>query len=168
VKRPNTKLIRLLRDNSLTIAFAESMTCGLLAHLLSSVSGSAGVLQGSIVCYDEDVKITLLRIKPSLIQKHSAESRKVTDAMAKKLRQIIPADNHGANTGLAAGGGSDSRSKPVGTVFFSFYYQDSLYTLKKRYYGTPRKIQEKACWDFYEIIYRAVKESLPVMRIAQN
>ena len=168
MKRPNTKLIRLLRDNGLTIAFAESMTCGLLAHLLSSVSGSGNVLQGSIVCYDLDVKVRLLGIKPALIEKHSAESRKVTDAMAKKLRKLIPADIHAAITGLADEGGSESKSKPVGTVFFSFYFRENLYTLKKRYYGTPQKIQEKACRDFYEIIYRAVKQDLPKLRIAQN
>ena len=68
MKRPVNNLVKLLKDNHLTIAFAESVTCGLASHQLSTIKGTSEVLKGSIVCYDEEVKINLLRVKKTLIK----------------------------------------------------------------------------------------------------
>src|SRR5436190_13810781 len=105
MKRYVQQLANFLKEHELTIAFAESMTCGLLSHKLGSVSGASDILMGSIVCYNEKVKNHSLKIKKSLIDKYTAESQQVTDAMASNLRKIITADIHAAITGLATSGG---------------------------------------------------------------
>src|SRR5688500_12395523 len=128
-KKINNSLVRLLLKNDLTIAFAESVTCGMAAHQLSTVIGTSTVLKGSIVCYHESVKKELFGISSALIRKHTAESQQVTNLLARKLKRLVDADIHAAITGLAAPGGSETKTKPVGTIFFSVLYKRKLYTL---------------------------------------
>src|SRR5688572_2063273 len=117
MKRPEQKLMNFLKDHGITIGVAESMTCGMVAAKLGSVSGTSEAFTGSIVCYDEKVKTGLLRIPVSLIKKHTAESSQVTDTLAKKLANLLRTQVSVAITGLAAPGASESKQKPVGTVF---------------------------------------------------
>jgi len=158
LKRPEQILGTYLKENELTIAFAESMTCGLLAHKLGSVSGTSDFLAGGIVCYSEDVKNNLLKVSKKLIEKHTAESQTVTDALALNLRKIIAADIHAAITGLATDGGTETKSKPVGTVFFSLVYKNKIYKLKKKFNGSPLKIKQKACEEFSRFIIKRLKK----------
>ena len=151
-KKINNDLVRLLLKNELTIAFAESVTCGMAAHQLSTVIGTSTVFMGSIVCYQESVKKDLFGIPAGIIKKYTAESQQVTDLLAKKLGKLINADIHAAITGLAAPGGSETKIKPVGTIFFSVVYKRKLHTLRKKLTGTPTGIRKKACNNLYSFI----------------
>jgi PncC family amidohydrolase len=151
-KKINNDLVRLLLKNELTIAFAESVTCGMAAHQLSTVIGTSSVLKGSIVCYHESVKTGLFGVPATIINKHTAESQQVTDLLAKKLKQLLDADIHAAITGLAAPGGSETKTKPVGTIFFSVLYKRKVYNLRKKFNGTPTEIRKKACNNLYQFI----------------
>jgi len=157
MKRITNKLVKYLQKKKLTVAFAESMSCGLVTHQLNTVKGTSDVLKGSIICYMEEVKINLLNIPKALIKKHTAESQQVTDALAKNLQKIIDADVCAAITGLAAPGGSECKTKPVGTVFYSVYYKNKIFKEKKNFRGTPLEIKKKACENFYEFIYRCLE-----------
>jgi nicotinamide-nucleotide amidase len=157
MKRAEQILANLLKEKKLTIAFAESMTCGLLAHKMGGIAGTSDVLMGSIVCYCEDVKYGILKVQKQLIKKHTAESQIVTDALAKNLKKLIKADIHAAITGLAAEGGSETKTKPVGTVFYSFIFKNKSYKLRKRFRGSPLEIKEKACAEFFKFISREIR-----------
>jgi nicotinamide-nucleotide amidase len=159
MKRPEQILANLLKERGLTIAFAESMSCGLLAHKLGSIAGTSDVLMGSMVCYCEDVKCSALKVNKQLIKKHTAESQIVTDALAKNLKKLIKADIYAAITGLAAEGGSETKTKPVGTVFYSFLYKNKKYKLKKHFRGSPLQIKEKACAEFFKFMTKEIKEN---------
>jgi len=152
VKRHEQILVNYLKEHKLTIAFAESITCGLVTHKFGTISGTSDVLSGSIICYNKNVKTGLLKIKESLINKHTAESQIVTDELARQLSKIIAADIHAAVTGLASSGGSETRSKPVGTVFFSFLYRRKIYKKKTKFNGSPLQIKEKACRQLFKFI----------------
>lgn len=144
-------------ENELTIAFAESMTCGLAAHQLSTMKGTADVFKGSIVCYNQDVKVSLFRIPKKIIEKHSAESAKVTMLLAKKLKSLLNADIYVSLTGLASAGGSETASKPVGTVFICIHYRKKFYRIRKKFYGTPLEIRKKACNSLYESVLKILR-----------
>ena len=135
MQKSNNRIVKFLKENNLTIAFAESVTCGLAAHQLSVVKGTSEVLKGSIVCYDEKVKCNLLKVPQSILKKYTAESQQVTEAMTKNLKKLISADIYAAVTGLASDGGSESKSKPVGTVFFSVLFRNKLYKSTNIYYN---------------------------------
>lgn len=151
-KKINNDLVRLLLKNELTIALAESVTCGLAAHQLSTVIGTSIVLKGSIVCYHESFKTGLFSIPARVIKKHTAESQHVTDLLAKKLSRLVEADIHAAITGLAAPGGSETKTKPVGTIFITVLYNRKVHTLRKKLTGTPTEIRKKACNNLYQFI----------------
>ena len=143
-------------DKDLTLALAESMTCGMAADKLATCPGTAEVLRGSVVCYHEQVKKELLKVTASRIKKYTAESAQVTEDLAKGLKQLITADIYGAITGLASSGGSETKTKPVGTVFFCILFKGKLIKQKKLYRGTPLQIREKACFGIYDLITREV------------
>lgn len=152
------QLISLLIEKKLTLALAESVTCGLASHQLNIVKGTSDAFMGSIICYNEKVKIELLKVKPSLIKKYTAESQEVTDALATRLSSLISADVYGAITGLNAAGGSETKSKPVGTVFFSIFYKGKLTKERKLFRGSPLEIKKKACAAFYKMAIRVLKD----------
>ena len=135
------------------------MTCGLMAHRLNTVKGTSEIFKGSIVCYDEEVKIKLLKVGKNLIKEYTAESREVTNALAKNLKKLISADIYASITGLANSGGSESKAKPVGTVFFTVFWNNKLFTLKRRFTGTPLQIKIGSCDTIFEFIYKVLKKN---------
>lgn len=144
--------IRTLKEKKLKLALAESVTCGLAAQLLAGVPGTSEVLAGSIVCYSPEVKTALMGIPESMIERYSCESMEVTEALAKKLPELLGADVYAAVTGLASPGGSETKGKPVGSVFLVVYHQQTLFRQKKVFRGTPLAIRKKACFGLYRMI----------------
>jgi nicotinamide-nucleotide amidase len=161
MKRPALRLVDTLRAHQLRIAFVESITCGLAAHTIGSVPNTSEVFMGSIVCYDENVKKTLLKVPASLIKKHTAESAQVTARLARNLQKLIDADIHVAVTGLAAAGGSETKTKPVGTVFFAMQIRGKMYQHKVRYRGTPLQVKKKAVEGLFKFIVKEIRLAHP-------
>jgi len=143
-------------QQELTLALAESVTCGLAAAKLATCPGTFDVLRGSVVCYHEEVKKELLKVPLTHIRKFTSESPHVTHDLAKGLKTLITADIYGAVTGLASAGGSETKIKPVGTIFFCVLFKGRIIKEKKVYRGTPLQIREKACFGLYDLITREV------------
>lgn len=156
--RPVNKFITSLQEKKLKVAFAESMTCGMASENLARYKGTADVFAGSVVCYTPEVKRKALKVPQSVIDQYTCESRQVTEALARNLPRLIKADIHAAITGLASDGGSESKSKPVGTVFFSIYYKGKMHNKRMRFYGKGTIVREKACLAFYEFILSRVMD----------
>ena len=151
----NTKVslfIKTMKSKGLTLAMAESMTCGLAASKLSRAAGTSDVLLGSIVCYSPLLKMCLLNVSDRQIKKHSCESKEVTQSLAVNLSKIIKADVYAAITGLASPGGSETKEKPVGTVFICVKKGKKIYHYRHRFYGSPLTINKKACDALYDFI----------------
>ena len=158
MKKIVKELLELLIEKKLTVALAESVTCGLASHQLNITGGTSEAFIGSVVCYNEDVKKTLLKVSPSLIEKYTTESQEITDELAKNLPQIFKADIYGAITGLASPGGSETASKPVGTVFFSLLYGEKLVREKKIFKGAPLAVKKQACEHLYKMILKQLQQ----------
>lgn len=152
-----SNFIKTLQSRNITMAFAESMTCGLAAHMLSTCKGTAEVLKGSVVCYSPEVKEKLLKVPATLIDKFSAESKEVTAALARNLPRVIKADVHAAITGLAAPGGSERPGKPPGTVFFAIRYKGRIHHHRQVFRGTPLQIREKSVLVLYELMLKLTR-----------
>ena len=133
------------------------MTCGLAAHQLSTCKGISEVLKGSIVCYTPEVKMELLNVSRRMIETHTCESMEVTVALAKKLSNLITADIHASITGLASAGGTETKEKPVGTIFMSMKYRNKIFKEEKRFRGSPLEIRKKACLALYKFISQNIQ-----------
>jgi nicotinamide-nucleotide amidase len=158
MKRITNKLMRLFQDKGLSLALAESMTCGLMAHQLCNVRGTSEVLKGSIVCYQEEVKLKTCGVPAETLEAFTAESQEVTDVLAQNLPMLFHADVYLAVTGLAAPGGSETEEKPVGTVFLAASYQNRLYRKRLALQGTPLEIRKKTCKAAYQLLCNIIEE----------
>ena len=153
------QLVTYCRQKGLTLFFAESMSCGLLATKLSNCIGTSDVLMGGIVCYNQKVKINLAGISKELIDKHTPESQRITDELVKASKELFDADIYAAITGLASQGGSETTQKPVGTVFFSMLYMGKIYRERKLFKGTPLEIKSKSCLHMYQFILNTLMQT---------
>lgn len=131
----------LLEAHQLKIAFVESASSGYLSSQFSIYKNSgAEILLGGLVSYDPSIKITILHIDAELIEKYSAESAEVTEAMAKQGKNLFTqADIIVACTGLLKPGGSATENKPEGTFFTSILYLDQIHNFQYFIEGTPLK-----------------------------
>ncbi len=157
MKKIVKQLLELLIEKKLTVAFAESVTCGLASHQLNITAETSQAFIGCVVCYNEEVKKTLLKVSSSLVEKYTTESQEVTDALAKNLPQLFNADMYAAITGLASPRGSETESKPVGTVFFSLMYQGKLTREEKLFKGSLLKIKKQAYEELYKLMLNELK-----------
>jgi nicotinamide-nucleotide amidase len=129
----------LLEQKALKIAFIESASSGYLSSQFSIYKHSgADILLGGLVSYDPSIKVSVLKIDPSLIEQFTAESAEVTSAMAVHGKQLFPsADLIVSCTGLLKPGGSATVEKPEGTFFISILYQHRQYNYQYLIDATP-------------------------------
>ena len=62
------KLQTLLRANNQTITTAESCTGGLVASMITKISGSSDIFNGSIVTYSNKIKNQELHVKNKTLE----------------------------------------------------------------------------------------------------
>ena len=119
----------LLNARGLTISTAESCTGGHVAHKLTSIPGSSMYYMGSIIAYDNEVKIKQLNVNPETIAEHGAVSEAVVREMAENVRKLLGTDVGIATSGIAGPDGG-TPDKPVGTLCIA--YSDATKTVSKK------------------------------------
>ena len=122
IRQAAGNLLEALKAHGLKIAFAESMSGGLLSGSLTRIPGASSVLLGSVVCYDAAAKTRMLSVPQKLLRESGAESAAVTEAMAAGLAGLFPdAGMLLAITGSASAPVNDYRvSSAPGSVFICF------------------------------------------------
>ncbi|MBQ8758693.1 MAG: competence/damage-inducible protein A [Clostridia bacterium] len=122
-------LIKLLIENKLTIATAESCTGGLVSAALTDVSGSSEVFGFGVCTYANEAKMKLLGVRAETLREYGAVSEQTAVEMAQGVRALSGADIALSLTGIAGpGGGSDE--KPVGLVYLGVCVGEKLYAKK--------------------------------------
>ena len=109
----------LLEQKKATLAVAESLTGGLVSHLLTLRPGASRVFLGSLVCYSSAIKVEHLGIPQSLLEKEGVVSESVARLMAHNIRTKWGSDYALSLTGLA-GPDKEKGDPPIGTVFVGF------------------------------------------------
>ena len=112
-----SQIIDVLRKNGETVSTAESITGGSISSTLIGISGASDVFRGGITAYSDELKIAQLKVDPKLIEKYSAISEQVADAMAQGALQTFRTTWAIATTGVAGPGPVGSHA--AGTVWVS-------------------------------------------------
>mgnify|MGYP001477451779 CR=1 FL=1 len=115
----NQKVVQLLKEKSLTIAAAESLTGGKFVDTLVTVSGASNVCKGGIVCYTTDIKQEVLGVSKKTIETDGTVSETCAKEMAVNIKGKMQADIGISFTGVA--GPTPIEGKSVGTVFICLH-----------------------------------------------
>lgn len=131
---------RLLGEQKLTLAVAESCTGGLIGHRLTQVSGSSAYLDRVAVTYSNRAKVEMLGVPKDMIDSHGAVSAEVAAAMARGARERSGASIGLSVTGIAGPGGATDR-KPVGLVYVGLDGgPNDVLTKEFRFHGGDRSV----------------------------
>lgn len=122
-------LLDEMRNLNLTLALAESCTGGYVSHLITEIPGSSQVFLGSIVSYDNTVKINSLGVKQQTLTDFGAVSEQTAIEMAEGIKQKLGSSYSIAITGIAGPDGG-STEKPVGTVWVAIAGIKKTHTFK--------------------------------------
>lgn len=120
---------KLLKKKKQTICTAESCTGGRIANMITNVPGSSSYFKGSVIAYDNSVKIQLLGVKKEIIDVNGAVSEQVIIQMAEGIRKLFKTDFSVATSGIAGPDGG-TEQKPVGTVWIAVASEKGTVTLK--------------------------------------
>jgi nicotinamide-nucleotide amidase len=136
-------VVRLLEEKQQTVATAESITVGLVAHRLGQIAGVSRWLRGGIVAYTNAMKTALLGVPAGLLEKHGAVSAEVAEAMAVGCRERLGTDLAVSTTGIA-GPDSDGSGKPVGLVYVGLAWTGGVSSASFNWGGTRTEIQSRS------------------------
>ena len=128
---------KLLKEQGLWIATAESCTGGNLAKQITNVSGSSAYFKGSVVAYQNEVKVQELGVSTDTLRDFGAVSQETVEEMAEGIRKKLNTDIGVGVSGIAGPTGA-TEGKPVGTVWISVCTQDKSIT-RRFQFGTSRK-----------------------------
>ncbi len=122
-KNPLVEIHRMMTENELWLALAESCTGGLLGSRITDLPGASQFFLGSVVSYAYPLKSDILKVSRQTLDQHGAVSKETAQEMACGVRamyasSIYPADRIVALsiTGIAGPGGGTAE-KPVGLVW---------------------------------------------------
>ena len=106
------------RDEDIRITTVETVTSGLVAAALTSVSGASRIVERGFILYHESAKATGLGVSREVSEKHGAVSGPVTHGLAEGGLENSTAGLCVAVTGYAGPTGGNDRD-PVGTCYIS-------------------------------------------------
>ena len=135
-------VLKKLAQQSASLGFCESCTGGLAAHSFTNIAGCSDVFWGSVVCYSNDVKRSLLGVSPKTLESHGAVSEPVALEMASGGQKALGVDYCLAYSGIAGPGGGCGK-KPVGTVVISLASPQGVSARTFEFQGDRLQLKEK-------------------------
>lgn len=153
---PEESLLRRLRAKGYTVATAESCTGGNIAHRITAIAGCSDCYLGSVVSYDNNVKINLLGVNPDTISAHGVVSEEVVAQMAEGARRAIGTDCAIATSGIAGPSGA-TPGKPVGTVCIAIATPDGTKAGTYHFPGTRDRVIDRASTTALTLLAMALK-----------
>src|ERR1700761_2832909 len=119
-------------DRELKLVMAESCTGGMLASLLTDVDGCGHAFERGFVPYTDDAKHALLDVPRALLERFTAVSAPVAEAMASGALARSQGDIALAITGFA---GRGALGEEPGLVYFALARRDSAVRVGEAHFG---------------------------------
>jgi nicotinamide-nucleotide amidase len=130
----------LLASRRQSLATAEGVTAGRVAEQLASVPGISTWFRGGIVAYDNRLKVELLAVPQTLLDRHGAVSAEVAEAMAVGCRTRLRSDLAVSTVGVA--GPTDAGpDKPVGLVYIGLAWDGGVSSVSFSWLGSRAEVQ---------------------------
>ena len=150
------KLVMALKQKNLTISCAESCTGGMLAELITSVSGASSVFELGVVSYSSRIKNKILEVENDTLDTLGAVSQETALEMAQNVQRLSNSDIALSVTGVA--GPQPSENKAVGTVYIALSADNSLFCQKLNIAPNGRDfVRKSACEQLLLMAYNFVE-----------
>lgn len=147
---------KLLIEQGLTLAVAESCTGGLISHRLTNIPGSSGFYMRGYVVYSNQAKQEDLGVSAATLQQFGAVSAETAREMAEGVRSKAGTDLGLAVTGIAGPGGG-SPAKPVGLVYISLSGLGNTKVEQHLWKGTRQVIKDRTAFAALQLLWKTVK-----------
>lgn len=146
-----SRMTRRLRKKGWTISTAESCTGGLLASLITDISGASQWFSQGWVVYSNEAKMRELGVEKSAFDEGQAGavSHEVAVQMARGARYQSGSDVSIAITGIAGPGGS-SKDKEVGRVHVAVIAQD-YFLVRRMDFGDNDRLDNKRSFAVFAL-----------------
>lgn len=120
----------LLSNKNKTLSLAESCTGGGISSAITSIPGASEYFSGSVVAYQNELKVKLLGVPCRVIDEYDVVSPEVVECMVEGACRLFQSDYAISTSGYAGPtGGSDKVS--IGTICIG--------------YGNPSDIRSFVC-----------------------
>ena len=106
---------------------AESITGGAFAAAITDIAGSSKVFVGGVIAYDDEIKISQLKVDKKSIKKFTAVSEEVAKEMAVGARKKFNTDYAIATTGVAGPG--KAYGQKAGTVWIAIASKKEVFAI---------------------------------------
>ncbi len=136
-----------------SLAVAESCTGGKISNRFTQNPGASGFFKGGVVAYTTDIKLNLLGVSQSLINKYSVVSAQVAEAMAVGVREQMGATIGISTTGNAGPTKGDSDAD-LGTVFIALASSKGVVSHEFRLGKHRERVIEKAVNKVMELLHK--------------
>lgn len=137
------EVAKILVENNLKIAVAESCTGGMVSASLINYPGISSVFMEGCVTYSNEAKMKSLGVKKETLDVYGAVSSECAKEMASGVAKRYNTNIGIATTGIAGpDGGTDE--KPVGLVYFGIYINGEVISKKYVFNGNRQGIRERA------------------------
>ncbi len=124
------------------ITGAESCTGGLIAAVLTSVSGSSAWVDRGFVTYSNEAKMEMLGVASTTLDEFGAVSVETACEMAAGALKNSRATMAYSVTGVAGPTGG-TLAKPVGMVCFAFATAQNVTSVTKNFQGDRSAVREQ-------------------------
>lgn len=146
-----SQLIQYLKNENLTIATAESCTGGLIAKLITDISGSSDVFPGGVVSYSNKMKQKWLHVNEETLVNYGAVSQETVAEMLDGIKSETGADIAVAISGVAGPGGG-TIEKPVGTVYIGILSNGNKIIKRYIFQGSREDVRNNSAIKILELI----------------
>lgn len=145
---------RLNKDGK-TLSLVESFTGGKIMGIFTEIPGTSAYFKGGVVPYQTNMKVHLLGVSQTIIDKHSVVSAAVAKEMALKGQELLKSDYCLSTTGNAGPTKGDSDAE-IGTAFIGLATPEKVFALEFNFSGDREEIVKRAVFKALEIIHREI------------
>jgi len=142
------EVVESLKAANLRLSLAESITGGLIGHLITNIEGASRVFLGGLVVYSAEAKCVMLNIPMENIHEVGTISEDVTKMMLNQMTKL-PSDINLAITGIA---GKPVEGLPRGTVYIGMNCCGKVTIQKFKFEGTREEIKQLAAIQALKLV----------------
>ncbi|HOS51311.1 MAG TPA: competence/damage-inducible protein A [Fervidobacterium sp.] len=158
---------KLLKDNGLTVSFAESCTGGLISSTFVDIPGVSDVYKGGVITYSNESKMKILGVAQETLEKHGAVSEECVREMVDGCKRLFNSSFAVAVSGIAGPSG-ESEEKPVGTVCIALATPTKIISSTHLLRGDRNSIRRRSMLFSFDILRRGVLEWLGLREISKK